>query len=313
MKLTRSERFIRIVEFSPPRGAEPDKLLRDAAFIRERVDFVAITHNPGGKPRMDSHYASGILKRELAIEPICHFRILDGNRIDLYGKLMATRHLGVENLLVIRGDCPSEESFPDFCTVTDYRDSSEFIADIACLNRGEPTEYIRRMFTKEEIEKNRSSFKTDFCIGAAAHPYIPLDRGKNDSEVLGELETITQKVRCGADFLLTQILYDENQYLRYRDAVYEHLEKCGIKKRPPIIPGFLPILSLNTVNFLEDVIREVSIPEPIKKTLSRSSDPKSDGIKIAREVIQKMKEAGAPGVNVFSRTSVENIFKILEP
>ncbi|MFH0802392.1 MAG: methylenetetrahydrofolate reductase [bacterium] len=310
--LTRTKGFVKIVEFSPPRGTGFKNLLEDVEAVRDLSDFIAITHNPGGKPRIDSHYTSGLIKREKGVEPICHFRTIDGNRIDLYGKLMATGHMGIENLLVIQGDSPKKETYPEFCSVNDYRHSWEFIADIARLNRGEPTDYMSRLFSREEIEKSRQSFTTDFSIGAAGHPLIAIDPTHPSAEAREELENIRMKVASGADFILTQIVYDETLYIRYREAVYETLSRSGIEKRPPIIPGILPILSLATVRFLEEAIREVSIPEKTKKALRESDDPVKEGIKIARDLIQRLKEAGAPGVNLFARTRAERIRAILE-
>ncbi len=311
-ELASTKNFLKIVEFSPPRGSGFKNLLEDVEAVRSLSDFIAITHNPGGKPRIDSHYTSGLIKREKGVEPICHFRTIDGNRIDLYGKLMATAHMGIKNILVIRGDSPAHETYPEFHPVHDYRNSMEFIADIARLNRGEPTDYMLRLFSKEELEKSRSSYTTDFSIGAAGHPLIAIDPAHPSAEAREELKNIRLKVQSGADFILTQIVYDETLYTRYREAVYEELSRNGIEKRPPIIPGILPILSLATVRFLEEAIREVSIPEKIKKALGGSADPVKEGIAIARDLIQRLKEAGAPGVNLFARTRADRIRAILE-
>jgi methylenetetrahydrofolate reductase (NADPH) len=304
--------FVRIVEFSPPRGAGFKSLLEDVEAVRDLADFIAITHNPGGKPRIDSHYAAGLIRREKGVEPICHFRTIDGNRIDLYGKLMATAHMGIKNILVIRGDSPAGDVYPEFHPVHDYRSSSEFIADISRLNRGEPTDYMRRLFSREEIEKFRPSYTTNFSIGAAGHPLIAIDPSRPSDEAREELKSIRDKVASGADFILTQIVYDEEIYLKYREAVYEELSRNGIEKRPPIIPGILPILSPGTIRFLEEAIREVRIPDKIKKALDTSSDPVKEGIAITRDLVLKLKEAGAPGVNLFARTRAERIRAILE-
>ena len=311
-ELVELKKFIRIVEFSPPRGADFNTIFSEAEAVRPYADLIAVTHNPGGKPRIDSHYTSGLLKQEKGVEPICHFRIIDGNRVDLYGKLMATAHMGVKNILVIKGDCPPENIYPGFYQVNDYCHSWEFIADIARLNRGEPTEYMQRLFSPEELEKWRLSYKTDFCIGAAGHPLIAIEPSRISAEASKELEDIRRKVEAGADFILTQIIYDEQVYVKYRDAVYRMLALNGIGKFPPIIPGILPILSLNTLRFLEETIREVSVPERITKAMRESSHPVQDGIRITRDLMQRLQAAGAPGINIFARTKAENLVAILE-
>ncbi|MCX6709946.1 MAG: methylenetetrahydrofolate reductase [Candidatus Woesearchaeota archaeon] len=309
MKLTevlQEKGFARIVEFSPPRGTELENLISEVEKVKSLVDFVAITHNPGGKPRMDSHYAAGILKERGNAEPICHFRIRDGNRIDLYGKLMAAKYLGIENILVIKGDSPKKEVFPEFYEVSDYKNSYEFIADIKKLNCALPTSYMEKLFTEKEIEKHRNDYKTDFCIGAAGHPLIPIDL-KNPSENAGqELEGIRKKVEAGAEFILTQIVYDCEMYCRYRDSVYE-----ALGREIPIIPGVLPILSASAISFLEREIVEVRIPEKIRKAICESDKPKEEGIRIARELMQNLKENGAPGINLFARTDAETAYRIL--
>lgn len=302
-ELTRKKDFIKLVELSPPRGNNTKELCRNVKYLKKFVDFFAITHNPGGKPRMDSHHAAGVIMKKIGVETVCHFRIRDSNRTDLYGKLMAATDSGIENLLIIEGDV-----FPYFYKVEDYEESCHFIYDISRLNNGEPTNYMETAFKENEIKK--TDFKTDFCIGAAGHPLVKIDLNKPTDEARKELYSIMKKLYAGTEFLFTQIVYNKESYVTYRDAIYNSFN-CD-NSNLPIIPGILPLLSLKTINYLEKIIKEVNIPEDIKKKIRNSTNRINEGIKITKDIVNELKEVGAPGVNIFSRTKIENIYNILE-
>ena len=304
-ELTREKDFIKIVEFSPPIGPDLQDLINNVSCVKEFVDFFAITHMPGGKPRMDSHFTAGIIKKEENVETIPHFRIRDSNRQALYGKIMPAKYDGIDNLLVIEGDCPE-----GFYKVVDYEKSCHFIYDISKLNNGEPTEYMKKLLTPDQIKKNIEKCKTDFCIGAAGHPLVKIDLNNPTDEARKELYSIMKKLYAGTNFLFTQIIYDKESYVTYRDAIYNSFN-CS-NSNLPIIPGILPLLSLETINYLEKNIKEVNIPDDIKRTIRNSTKPINDGIKITADIVNKLRKAGAPGVNIFSHTEIENIYKILE-
>jgi len=173
--------------------------------------YVSVTYGAGGSTRTKTVDLVQRIHRDIGMEVMAHLTCVDADRNELARVLDEFKVGGIENVLALRGD-PAEKG-------------SSF----------EPSQNGFR-YANELIEFIRGRGDT-FCIGAAcypeAHPEAP--------SPAADLENLKRKVDAGADFLITQLFFDNNDFLRFRDQA----EAAGITV--PIIAGIMPILSVKQV------------------------------------------------------------------
>ena len=180
-----------ICDYSPPRSG----LARDAAAPPRGVDFVSAAYNPGRAVRVNSVAMAAVLQSHIGVNAIFTLATRDMNRLALQSLLLGAQALGLENVIVVSGD-PFPESDTAAVSVRDYL-PSELIAGITELNDGR--DYRGRAL--------RAS--TDFCIGAT----VDLGRG-----IVGEARLAARKVAAGAQFLITQPVFDARDVTSFIEA-----------------------------------------------------------------------------------------------
>ncbi len=179
-----------ICDYSPPRSGR----LSDAPNPPERADFISAAYNPGRAVRVNSMAIATALRHHYAVNPIFTLAARDMNRLALESLLLGAQALSLENVIALAGDPfdPQDAAAP----VNDYR-ATELIAAIANLNHG--MDYRGRNLRAP----------TDFCIGAVA------DLGKG---IEAEARLSLRKIAAGAQFLITQPIYDPTDAARFADA-----------------------------------------------------------------------------------------------
>ena len=221
MKVTDILRFARergepvfSFEFFPPRTDEGVKGLFETV---ERLRplgpaFVSVTYGAGGSTRQRTIELVTRLKRELEVEAVAHLTCVGASRQELAGVLDELLQAGVHNVLALRGDPPRGqarfEPHPE-----GFRYASELVAFI----RSEP--------------------RWTFCLGAAAYP----EGHPETRDPALELDHLRAKVAAGADFLVTQLFFDDADYFRF----VERARAAGIAT--PILPGIMPFTSVDQV------------------------------------------------------------------
>lgn len=177
-----------------------------------KPDFVAVTFGAGGSTREGSYTLVEKLKNNIGLETIAYFAGFGLGKEDILSVLDSYWALGVENILVVRGDPPHDENFephPEFFS---------YASDILAFVRP----------------------KYDFCIGVAGYPEGHIEASSKDKD----LEYLKLKVDQGADYIICNYFYD-NRYF------YEFIERCrseGI--HIPILPGVMPIYSVKMMERL---------------------------------------------------------------
>ena len=182
-----------ICDFSPPRGSDP-ALLSGAQSVSP--DFISVAYSPGKAVRVDPVVAAHAIKQQTGRDAIFTLATRDMNRLATQNHLLGAALLGLENVIVVGGDVFTER---DMAVVKDVRDfrPTELVASIKSLNEG------------VDYRGLKLRAPTDFCVGAT----IDLGRG-----IEREARLTHAKISAGADFLITQPIYDVSQVERLRDA-----------------------------------------------------------------------------------------------
>jgi len=258
-------KFVVSVEVNPPKGLDPSKVLGAARMLRDGgVDVINISDGPRATVRM-SNLAEGLLiQQQLGMEVLLHVCTRDRNLLGLQADLLGAHVLGIRNLVIITGDPPKMGDYPDATAVYDV-DSIGLLKIINAFNHGiDPA-------GKEMDEPTR------FWVGTGAEP------GALDYE--REIRRLEEKARAGADFVMTQPVYDPRTIERFLDDV-AHI---GL----PILLGLLPLASYRNAEFLHNEIPGMQIPEEIRsrmKAAGTGDAARAEGVRIAQEALLAVRD-----------------------
>ncbi|MBI2755750.1 MAG: bifunctional homocysteine S-methyltransferase/methylenetetrahydrofolate reductase [Chloroflexi bacterium] len=229
----RNGRFIISVEVDPPRGLNPAKMLHGAELIRAAgADCVDIGDSPMARVRMGCIAFAALCEQRIGIETLIHFTSRDRNLMALQSDLLGAHALGIRNVIALTGDPPQMGSFPNASGVWDV-DSVGFIKIIKQLNQG------------LDWAGNSIGSPTSFLISCAVNPMA------EDLEL--ELDRYHQKVEAGADFAITQPLYDLEQLDRFFSRVPQ--------PKVPTVVEIMPLQSYKHAEFCHNELAGVVIPE----------------------------------------------------
>lgn len=256
------KKFVFSVEISPPKGIEVEKVKSEVKILKDAgVDAVNISDSPMARVRISPIALAHILKEELGIESILHFTCRDRNLIGLQAELLGAAALGIKNILALTGDPPSIGDHPQAKPVFDVT-SEGLVIILNKLNSG--TDYMG----------NPIGLATNFTIGVAMNP--------NAKDIDKEIDKLKRKIENGINFIETQPVYD-------RKVLEMFLERVDFNL-PPILVGILPLRSHRHAEFLHNEVPGISIPERIRKRIRGSKDPKREGMEIALEIIESVKD-----------------------
>ena len=243
-----------ICDFSPPRSGDPEIV----AQAQLDVDFISVSYNPGRAVRTNSAMLAAAIQRS-GKNTVFTLATRDMNKLAVQTQLLGAQMLGVENVVVVQGDPFSERDRSMVASVNDYQPTG-LIAAIAKMNQG------------QDFRDGKLRAATIFCIGAV----VDLSKGIEE-----EARLAVRKVRAGAQFLITQPIFDMDQVARYRESYADH---AGEARVPPIYFG-LQILEQDGVLFS-------SVPDSVRSKLGAGRS----GIDIALELYWKFQEAGLNNV-----------------
>jgi len=293
-KVIKAGQFALTVEVGPPRGANPEDLLRKAKELKDIADGYNVTDNQTAVVRMSS-IAGAKLLLDAGCEPIMQMTCRDRNRIALQSDLLGAWALGMRNCLCISGDhqiasaSGKLKGHPGSKNVFDV-DSIQLISilkdmrDNGVLESGDP------------IAK-----PTPFFIGAAWTPMAPPE----EFRVL----RLLKKVEAGADFIQTQAIFDMK---RFASAV-ESARDMGLADRTAILAGIIVPKSARMLEYMNANVPGVEVPESLIKRMASSSNQKEEGYRITVELIQAAREIpGVKGVHLQAIESEEVLPGIVE-
>jgi methionine synthase / methylenetetrahydrofolate reductase(NADPH) len=266
--------FITSVEIVPPRGVDASRMLADVAKLKAAgVDAVNVPDGPRAQSRMGALMTSVLIEQQVGIETVTHYACRDRNLLGMLSDLLGASAVGLRNLLVITGDPPKMGPYPDATAVFDI-DSIGLTNLVRNLNRG------------RDPGGNAIGAPTRFTIGVGVNP-AALD-------LAHEIRRFEWKVEAGAEYAVTQPVFDADQLERFLERV-AHV-------RIPVVAGIWPLVSVRNAEFLANEVPGVSVPAEVIARMRRASERSkehavAEGIAIAREMLGRVREA-VQGVQV---------------
>ncbi|MGA2915270.1 MAG: bifunctional homocysteine S-methyltransferase/methylenetetrahydrofolate reductase [Sedimentisphaerales bacterium] len=251
------------IEISPPKGADVTELLEKVRICQKAgADAVNIPDGPRASSRLSAMITAIKIEQSCGIETILHFCCRDRNIIAMQSDLLGIHTVGLHNVLVITGDPPKLGEYPDATGVFDL-DSIALTKVISDLNCG------------IDIAGNEFSSKTSLVVGVGANPVAAdLDR---------EIERFKNKVDAGAEFAITQPVFDADNLKKFLDKTSDH--------KIPIIAGIWPFTSFKNAEFMANEVPGVVVPPRILDRMAKTKDAKDSkqaGVEIARELMEQI-------------------------
>jgi methionine synthase I (cobalamin-dependent)/5,10-methylenetetrahydrofolate reductase len=258
--------FVVTVEVTPPRGVDYAAALDGARLIQDAgADAVDIADNPTARLRMSSLALAHLIRRETSLATILHLTCRDRNVLALQSELLGAAALDITAILSLTGDPSNIGDFP--------RATSVFDVTATGL-----TEIVHALNAGRDLAGNALGAKARFRVGVAVNPLA----GDLDSE----FAKFEDKRRAGADFAMTQPVYDI-------DALAPFLNRArGLAV--PLLVGLLPLRSYRNAEYLHNEVPGMFIPDAVRERMRQSRDGAMEGAALAREMFEALRET--PGV-----------------
>lgn len=255
-------------EFFPPKTDSDVADVLSTARRLKTLDpaYISVTWGAGGGTRRKTIDLVSAVQRELSVESVAHLTCVGASREDIDGVLADIASRGVENLLALRGDPPrgAAEFVPH---PGGFRHANELIA---------------------HIKKSG-----DFCVGAAAYPEKHVEAPTPEVD----LDNLKRKVDAGADFLITQLFFNNDDFFRFRDRAAARGVAC------PLIPGLMPVTNLGQLKRFTQLCG-AAIPAGLLQALEAAADDAEAVIKIGVDHALKQSRGlladGVPGIHFYT-------------
>ena len=268
-----AKKWICNVEIVPPQGYELQNTIEKAKRCREAgFDAINIPDGPRASSRVSAIVTAYTIQREAGIEAVLHQCCRDKNLIGMQGDLLGCAALGVNNILFITGDPPKLGDYPFASGVFDI-DSIGMIRIQNRLNHG------------LDLAGKPISIPTQAVIGAGADP--------NAIDMEREIRRTREKIQAGAEYIVTQPVFDPDSLLRFMELVPELQDV-------PLIAGIWPLASLRNAEFMKNEVPGVVVPDSVMERMAAAQtkeEQRECGIQMAREAIEKIRSSVA-GVQV---------------
>jgi methionine synthase I (cobalamin-dependent)/5,10-methylenetetrahydrofolate reductase len=266
--------FVTSVEIVPPRGVDASRMVQDVTALRRGgVDAVNVPDGPRAQSRMSAVLVSILIQQQVGIESVTHYCCRDRNLLGMLSDLLGASAMGLRNVLLVTGDPPKMGPYPDATAVFDI-DAIGLTNLVSRLNHG------------LDPGGNEIGTPTQFVIGVGVNP-AAVDPAQ-------ELRRYEWKVEAGAEFSITQPVFDVAQLERFLESS-QHV-------RIPIIAGIWPLVSVRNAEFLANEVPGVQVPAAVIERMRRANDRSkehavAEGTAIAREMLERVR-GSVQGVQV---------------
>jgi homocysteine S-methyltransferase len=251
------------VEIVPPRGCDATAILDASRYLKENgVDAVNVPDGPRALSRMGAQHLSLLIQQKVGIETLLHYTCRDRNLLSMMSDMLGLEATGLRNLLIITGDPPKMGDYPDATAVFDV-DSIGLVNMVQSLNQG------------VDLGGNPIGSPTGYLIGVGVNP------GAIDLE--SELRRFEWKVKAGAEFAVTQPVFDLEILMRFLARI-GHL-------RIPIVAGIWPLTSLRNAEFMNNEVPGAHVPDDVMdrmRAAKTKEEALEEGVEIARETVRKI-------------------------
>jgi len=254
------------VEMEPPRGFSAARLVAGADTLRAAgADVINVSDMPTARMRMSAWAACHLVQQEAGIETVLHFPTRGRNLLRVQGDLLAAYALGIRNIFAVMGDSTSIGDFPEAADLADVTPSGLIALVKGSLNAG--------------LDRAGSSIgdPTTFVVACALNVTA--------SDLEREARVLKRKIDAGADYAITQAIFDAERLDRFR-AMYE--ERYGPLELP-ILGGVLPIATRRHAEFLHNEVPGIDIPDAVRKRIGKATDERAEGLAIAVELCGELR------------------------
>jgi len=269
-------------EFFPPKTEEGERNLLEnqiPALLAARPDFCSVTYGAGGSTREKTLMLVDRIQREHQLTTLAHLTCVNHTRAEVAALLEKFRLLGCQNILALRGDPPGGGEFKP--TPEGFEFSSELVKFIKSSG--------------------------DFAIGVAGFPegHIANKNGKQ-----ADWRHLQEKTAAGADFVLTQLFFDNADFFEFRDHLRQKLDV-----RIPIVPGIIAILSAGQIVRFTQLCGS-KIPAGLRARLDElANDDQAAmefGIEYATRQCEELLRAGVPGLHFYTLNKAHSTVRVLK-
>jgi len=259
--------FVTLAEILPPKGIDCSKEIEGASWMAQLgVHAINVYDAPQASARMSGQSLSIQIQQQTGMETVLHYNCRDRNLLSIQSDLLGVSSIGLHNILCVTGDPPKQGNYPDASQVFDV-DSIGLVNIVERLNRG------------LDIGSNSIGASTNFTIGVAVNPGAP--------DLENELRRLVYKVDAGAEYAITQPIFDLRLLEQFLERAKEHVGEHLI----PIIVGIWPLTGLRNAEYMKNDLR-ISMPEEIMLRMAQAQTPeaaRAEGIEIARETLEAVR------------------------
>ncbi len=264
-------------EFFPPKTPEgEDKLFATIAELaQQKPDYVSVTYGAGGSTREKTRSWVENIQNRYGIPAMAHYTCVGTSRDDIRRYLQELSAAGIKNIMALRGDPPKGET--QFKPAPDgFAHGSELIS-----------------FIKET--------GLPFSLGGGAYPEVHPEAVSPEDD----LERLRHKVKCGADFLVTQLFFDNSKY-------FDFVKKAAVGV--PIVPGIMPITAFQQVERFTKMAG-CSIPRSLLDSIAACGEDRDRLLEVSLAFTEKqcreLLEKGAPGIHFYTLNQSHATMEIL--
>ena len=253
------------VELLPPAGVVPTKILENSTRLKNAgVDAVNIPDGPRASARMSAILTAVMIEQKVGIETVLHYTCRDRNLLGMQSDMLGAHAIGLRNMLLVTGDPPKMGSYPNATGVFDI-DAIGLTNMVARLNSG------------IDLGSRPIGEPTALSIGVGVNPV--------HSDFNLEMKRFAYKVEAGAEWAITQPVFDLRALFRFLEYIDKHQIKI------PIIAGIWPLMSFRNAQFMNNEVPGVSIPDEIMRRMAEPKNPddaRKVGVDIARGMVEEL-------------------------
>ncbi len=260
-----TKKFVLAVEMDPPRGLSTHKIIAGANLLVDAgADVIHVADSPMARMRMSPWAVSSLIQRQFKLETTLHFPTRGRNLLRVQGDLLAAHAMGIRNLFVVMGDPTAIGDYPTAMDQFDLPPTGLIKLIKQGLNQG------------LDHAGNEIGQPTAFFVGAALNI--------NPPDLEKEIKLTHKKIDSGADFFLTQPVFDIDVLTRFINAYTQMYGKMA----QAILVGLLPLATDRHARFLHNEVPGITIPQEIQARMAGAENMAKEGIKIATELAEML-------------------------
>ncbi len=266
----RSEKFIILGEFEPPKGSDFSTLRDNATMTRGRIDALVIPEMANAVLKASSLGGCAFFQQE-GIETVMQVSCRDRNRLALQADILAAGALGITNIMAVSGEEIKYGDHPQARTVND-------------LDLTDLLEAIQKLQSGNDMAGIELRGAPQLCIGST------IDTAVSGGLLDIELDNLKKRVDLGVEFVITKPIFDLRNF--------QHFMKRVDTSKVKVIPTVLLLKSAGMARYIDRNIKGVSIPSEMIRGIQKSPDKRKECIRIAGDLTARIKEMGMAGVMI---------------